>query len=269
MIESHFAMPGIEEKLYCDPLLGEIILRRNPRVKNLSIRIRGGRVVLTLPRWKDLDRGLDFLHKKKDWVGEKVEASKERIHTLKRGESSAETMEEIERMIAKARKSLPSRLSYLARKHSLSYTRVSIRGRSSTWGTCNTRKEISLNFNLVGLPVILQDYVILHELCHTLHMNHGDAFHAKLNELCCQLLVEYQDNYNRFLSERPSFFEDCRRIQESLDKGSEATPQEQEDLSLLEEMKVFDTLAMNLRRTRSSQPYRYVLEKEMKRYAPY
>ena len=262
-------MPGIEEKLYCDPLLGEIILRRNPRVKNISIRLRDGWIVLTVPRWKDLDRGLGFLHRKKEWVSEKMEASKQKIHTLKRGESSTETMEEIERMIAKARKDLPSRLSYFARKHSLSYTKVSIRGRSSNWGSCNTRKEISLNFNLVGLPAILQDHVILHELCHTLHMDHGDAFHGMLNDLCYQLLVEYQENYKKFLSDRPSFFEDCRRIQENLDKGGEATPEEQEDLSLLEDMNVFDTLVMNLRRTRSSQPYRHVLEKELKRYTPY
>ena len=58
----------------------------------------------------------------------------------------------------------------------LSYYRVTIRGQSTLWGSCNARKNISLNYKLLFLPKTLTEHVLLHELCHLKYLNHSKHF---------------------------------------------------------------------------------------------
>jgi predicted metal-dependent hydrolase len=76
----------------------------------------------------------------------------------------------------KARTVLVSRLEELSREHGLRYQRVTIRQQRSRWGSCSQRGSISLNASLLFLPPALVDYVLLHELCHTVELNHSARF---------------------------------------------------------------------------------------------
>lgn len=78
---------------------------------------------------------------------------------------------------------LPERLGFLARKHGFSYRKVSIRENRTRWGSCSWKDHISLNLHLMRLPDHLIDYVLLHELVHTVHRNHGPLFWAELDRL--------------------------------------------------------------------------------------
>ena len=82
-----------------------------------------------------------------------------------------------------AKRSLPARLATLAEEHDLRYSRGSVRDSHSRWGSCSGKGNISLCIYLVLLPDELIDYVILHELCHTLEMNHSERFWSKLDKL--------------------------------------------------------------------------------------
>lgn len=76
----------------------------------------------------------------------------------------------------KARAELAPWLRDLSMAVGLPFNRVSIRGQRTRWASCSTQKDISLNYKLLFLPPELVHYVFIHELCHTIHMNHSTAF---------------------------------------------------------------------------------------------
>jgi predicted metal-dependent hydrolase len=58
-----------------------------------------------------------------------------------------------------------------------------IRSMKSRWGSCSRRGMITLSTELIKLPDIFIEYVIIHELCHLRHHNHGKEFYKLLSEL--------------------------------------------------------------------------------------
>ena len=82
-----------------------------------------------------------------------------------------------------AAKVLPQRLKELAERTGFKYKRCTVRDVRSRWGSCSTSGTISLNTQLILLPARLIDYVLLHELCHTVEMNHSDRFWALMDKV--------------------------------------------------------------------------------------
>ena len=78
---------------------------------------------------------------------------------------------------------LPRRVEQLARESGLRYRSVTVRNTRSRWGSCSGRDDISLSLHLMRLPEHLIDYIIIHELCHTVHRNHGPGFYELLDRL--------------------------------------------------------------------------------------
>ena len=82
-----------------------------------------------------------------------------------------------------AREYLPKRTEQLAAEHGFSFCGVSVKNLSSRWGSCSAKNHINLNIHLMRMPQHLSDYVILHELTHTVHKNHGPRFWQELNKI--------------------------------------------------------------------------------------
>ena len=79
---------------------------------------------------------------------------------------------------------LPVRVRELASLHGLAFLSVSVRNQRSRWGSCSPRHVISLNWRLVQTPASVRDYIILHELAHTRHLNHSARFWAEVARIC-------------------------------------------------------------------------------------
>jgi len=71
---------------------------------------------------------------------------------------------------------LTARVQLLAEQTGLSPKQVKIKSYKSRWGSCNIRGEIQLNWQLVQATQAINDYVIIHELCHLQQHNHSKAF---------------------------------------------------------------------------------------------
>ncbi len=78
---------------------------------------------------------------------------------------------------------IPKTIQY-ASKHNLEISNVRINTSRTRWGSCSNKKSINLSYYLMLLPKKLIDYVILHELAHTIEMNHSPAFWKLLDKLC-------------------------------------------------------------------------------------
>ncbi len=162
-----------EKSLYEHPRLGEITLVQSSRARRITLSVRpSGEVRLTYPRSVAKKRALEFLESRVEWV------EQSRCRLAERAPHRVEyTPEQIEQMRREAKELLPERVAFWAERFGFRYGRVTIRASRSKWGSCSGDNNISLSLFLMTLPEHLRDYVIIHELCHTVHHNHSAEFH--------------------------------------------------------------------------------------------
>jgi len=72
------------------------------------------------------------------------------------------------------------RLSYFSDKHKLKVNQVRVKEQKTLWGSCSSKNNINLNYLLIMAPMKVIDYVIVHELVHTIHKNHSAKFWQKV-----------------------------------------------------------------------------------------
>ena len=66
---------------------------------------------------------------------------------------------------------------------------IEIKTYRARWGSCNSRGQVQFNWKLMMAPSAVVDSVVVHELCHLLHMHHGPEFWAQVK----RVLPSYQD----------------------------------------------------------------------------
>jgi predicted metal-dependent hydrolase len=189
--------------------------RRNSRTIRLSINA-AGQVRVGMPYWTPYEAGVLFVRWHKKWIQEQllIHAPKQlskgsrigkthRLSFVKRESKdglvqirvSSSTITVItdlnpampaiqkklfqacERALKQQAESLlPQRVEFISRQYKLPYKSIKIRKLTSRWGSCSNKKDINLSYFLIQLPWELIDYVILHELVHTVYHNHSRDF---------------------------------------------------------------------------------------------
>lgn len=93
------------------------------------------------------------------------------------GQQSTQQIIALKNWIRKQAKSLfDLKLQAWSNKTQLNYLKLSVRSQKSRWGSCSSTGTISLNDQLLFMPSSVLDYIIVHELCHTVHPNHSSRY---------------------------------------------------------------------------------------------
>jgi Predicted metal-dependent hydrolase len=164
-------------KVLSDSQLGDIFFRFNPRAKRYIIRIKQSTVSVTIPLGGNYKFAEKFFLENQSTILQKVK-EKEKEDLPKQ----AITQQQEAELRYKAKQFLPGELERLAKEHGFVYKEIKIRKSKTRWGSCSSKLTISLSIYLMLLPQHLIEYILLHELCHTVHMNHGTAFWELLDK---------------------------------------------------------------------------------------
>ena len=176
------------KKIIQVPGIGEVLLVKRPGTARLRISVSPRRgVVVSMPWMLPYAIAEKFLLSKRQWVAAALERQAGQMHRAAESGKTATVPDdpaELERMREAARAALVPKLREAAARHGFGFKgRLAIKNNVTNWGSCSSKGNINLNMRLILLPEHLQDYVILHELCHLRHQNHGPQFHALLDSL--------------------------------------------------------------------------------------
>ena len=193
----------------------QYVYRTHPRARSVSISIRDGAVVVTSPRFVPRMFVQAFVKRSEAWISQHLEKARGAfekkqsmrkkntvlflgneyqvtvdetrprgitveettlyVHPVNRTETSVQRA--IERWYSAQAESLITRLAHeLAKRMDVSFENIRFRTQKTRWGSCSIRGTLSFNRKLIGAPREVIEYVIIHELTHITHMNHGKTF---------------------------------------------------------------------------------------------
>ncbi len=160
--------------------------------KSIAIEIKpDGRVFVRCPQRVTDQEAKRFVESRREWVEAHLQA------ILRRPRLPALTEAELQEMTAVTKDYVTRRAAYYAPCMGVTYGRITVRKQKTRWGSCSNEGNLSFNCLLALTPPEIVDYVVVHELCHRLEMNHSPRFWA----LVKQVMPDYERR-KRWLKEQ-------------------------------------------------------------------
>jgi predicted metal-dependent hydrolase len=194
--------------------IGDITVYKRRGTTKINLRIVSGKVRVTQPTWLPYASGVQFARSNRLWINKQqlvqplftlrdgMLLGKTRSIRIEQGDTLRTRITETELIVyipsgfdigsrqvldivlpaikralkKEAEAQLPERVALCAERYDFNYTSVRCKSMRSRWGSCTNQKEITLNIFLMMTPWELIDYVIVHELVHTVHLHHGPDF---------------------------------------------------------------------------------------------
>lgn len=154
--------------------------RKNPLSRYVKITLQGeNKVLVSLPKRAPFSYARDFAIKNIDEIKAAIEKNKNKNYFFD-GVEYPSREDLIFAVRKKAKQVLPKKLCEVANKYGYKYNKLSLKLMKTRWGSCSYRNNINLNISLVTLEDELIEYVLLHELVHTVEKNHSSSFWARL-----------------------------------------------------------------------------------------
>lgn len=154
-------------------------VRNSKRAHRIRISVQQtGTVILTKPFFVRESEAENFLRTKADWISKTIL----RFSQLTDLGISGLTKNDFKKYKDSALALCEKKVKHHNLHYKLTYNTINIRNQESRWGSCSSKKNLNFNYKILFLPEDLQDYLIVHELCHLREMNHSRAFWAAIAE---------------------------------------------------------------------------------------
>lgn len=201
----------------------DLAIKRHPRRRRLSLRVRAGRVELLAPNNVALSQLKQFATKHQAWwldalrsnpvaqpiikrtvedgafwplLGEEIQlrfrtgqrqielTDQQLICQLPQPDKTQARHKHLQAWWREyAYQHLAERTQFFAQALGEAPSEIQIKTYRARWGSCDARRRIQYNWKLICLPSWVVDYVVVHELCHLKQMNHSPAFWQQVNRL--------------------------------------------------------------------------------------
>lgn len=201
---------------------GDVKLTRRRGTRNIRLRsTSSGEIVISIPTWISFKRGENFAKQHVEWINKHRSAPSYllpnrrigKVHillfkvtkstkstvqvndhsvivsvpigmTVKSASVQASAIRGAKKALKAQTHLLEGRLVALSKSLELPYSSSRYAFMKSRWGSCRSNKTITLNYHLLDLPDEQIDYVICHELAHTVHLNHSKEFWELMSKIC-------------------------------------------------------------------------------------
>ena len=151
------------------------------KIKNIYIQIKDGKVIVKAPRRVSKKEIEKILEQKSEWIQKTIEKG-----TKKQEKKPLYTKEEFKKIVEK-------HANELIKQTGLMPNKITIKQIKYAWGSCSSKKNITINLELIKYSKQAIRYVILHEFCHIKYMNHSKDF--------WNLVEKYMPNYKQVKKE--------------------------------------------------------------------
>lgn len=200
--------------------VGDVTFYKRTNTRNIRIRINGSDVKVTLPPWVPYKAAKAYVEQKADWINQNrkvrhmlrhgVHIGKQHQLYIQQSSSdrfsskitsttlfaripagkpveSAEVQRKLESYARKvltieSEELILPRIRDLAYEHEFEVNQIEVKNLKSRWGSCDSHHNIAISLFLIQLPWECINYVIYHELSHTEHMNHSQAFWRRVSQ---------------------------------------------------------------------------------------
>lgn len=145
--------------------------------KTIAIHIKpDGEVVVRCPRGMSKREINAFVERKASWIQKHLAA-------ISHEPAVKFTEQELEELKEKTRQLVTERVEYFAPILGVTCNRITIRTQHTRWGSCSCKGNLNFNALLALVPAEVLDYIVVHELCHRIEMNHSSRFWNEVGKI--------------------------------------------------------------------------------------